>query len=98
LSDVLALELEPFGGHVRVVIPGSAPESLLSATARAKSQNGIPPAHAEWAKKIFPAPKQSSEVTTARDVAEAVWKAATDPSAPARIPAGADAIALAGGD
>ena len=30
-------------------------------------------------------------VTHERDVAEAIWKAATDPSAPLRIPAGADA-------
>jgi hypothetical protein len=30
-------------------------------------------------------------VTHAPDVAEAVWRAATDPSAPLRIPAGADA-------
>jgi short-subunit dehydrogenase len=98
-SDVLALELEPFGVHVRVIIPGSAPETSFSATARAKSQNGIPPAYAEWAKEIFSsAPKQPVEVTTARDVAEAVWKAATDLSAPARIPAGADAIALAARD
>jgi len=30
--------------------------------------------------------------TQARDVAEAVWQAATDPAAPLRIPAGADAV------
>jgi hypothetical protein len=29
--------------------------------------------------------------TRSKDVAEAVWAAATDPSAPMRIPAGADA-------
>jgi hypothetical protein len=29
--------------------------------------------------------------TRAKDVAEAVWRAATDPSAAMRIPAGADA-------
>jgi hypothetical protein len=28
-------------------------------------------------------------------VAEAVWRAATDPAAPMRIPAGEDAVALA---
>jgi hypothetical protein len=33
--------------------------------------------------------------TRSTDVAEAVWRAATDPSAPMRIPAGADAVALA---
>jgi len=34
--------------------------------------------------------------TQSADVAEAVWQAATDPAAPMRIPAGADAVALAG--
>jgi hypothetical protein len=33
--------------------------------------------------------------TRSQDVAEAVWRAATDPSSPMRIPAGADALALA---
>jgi hypothetical protein len=34
-------------------------------------------------------------VTTAQDVAAAVWRAVTDPAAPMRIPAGADAEAMA---
>ncbi|MHC2594839.1 hypothetical protein [Pantoea sp. PNT02] len=33
--------------------------------------------------------------TKALDVAEAVWRAATDPHAPMRIPAGEDAVVLA---
>jgi hypothetical protein len=39
---------------------------------------------------------ESSAVTHPLDVAEAVWRAATDPACPARLPAGADAVALAG--
>ncbi len=35
----------------------------------------------------------TSTVTLTPDVAEAIWRAATDPSAPLRIPAGADAEA-----
>jgi hypothetical protein len=38
----------------------------------------------------------ASEVTRSIDVAEAVWWAVTDPLSPMRIPAGADAVALAG--
>jgi hypothetical protein len=38
---------------------------------------------------------QQGEVTQSVDVAEAVWRAATDPSCPIRLPAGADAVALA---
>ena len=37
----------------------------------------------------------SAPITHAEDVAEAVWRAATDPSSPMRIPAGADAEAWA---
>ncbi len=34
-------------------------------------------------------------VTHARDVADAVWRAAADPACPMRLPAGADAVARA---
>lgn len=93
-SDVLALELEPFGIRVRLVIPGRAPETGFSATARGQSQDTIPAAYAGWAKQIFSAP-QSSEVTSAKDVAQAIWLAVDDPASPPRIPAGADAVMLA---
>jgi NAD(P)-dependent dehydrogenase (short-subunit alcohol dehydrogenase family) len=95
-SEDLALEVEPFGVRVRLVIPGRAPETPFSATARAASQNGVPEAYAAWAKQVFSAaPQQPVEVTTASDVAEAVWRAVTDASSPRRIPAGADAVMLA---
>jgi NADP-dependent 3-hydroxy acid dehydrogenase YdfG len=95
-SENLVLEVEPFGVGVRVVVPGRAPETSFSASARVRSQNGIPAAYAEWAKEVFSAaPQEPVEITTASDVAEAVWQAVTDASAPFRIPAGADAIRLA---
>lgn len=95
-SEGLTLEVEPFGVRVRLVIPGRAPETSFSATARARSQNGIPEAYAAWAKQVFSAtPQQSAEITVAADVAEAVWQAVTDASSPFRIPAGADAVTLA---
>jgi NAD(P)-dependent dehydrogenase (short-subunit alcohol dehydrogenase family) len=95
-SEDLALEVEPFGVRVRLVIPGRAPETSFSATARASSQNGVPEAYATWAKQMFSAaPQEPAEVTTAMDVAEAVWRAVTDASGPLRIPAGADAVTLA---
>lgn len=93
-SENLALEVEPFGVRVRLVIPGRAPETSFSATARGRSQNGIPEAYADWARQVFAAPS-SAEVTTASEVVQAVWRAVTDPSSSLRTPAGADAIALA---
>ncbi|MDI7864196.1 SDR family oxidoreductase [Rhizobiaceae bacterium n13] len=95
-SENIALEVEPFGVRVRLVVPGRAPETSFSATARARSQNSIPEAYAHWAKEVFSgAPQQPAEVTTATDVAKAVWLAVTDASSPFRIPAGADAVSLA---
>ncbi|ASV85495.1 NADH(P)-binding family protein [Ochrobactrum quorumnocens] len=94
-SENLALEVEPFGVRVRLVVPGRAPETPFSATARARSQNGIPEAYAAWARQVFSAAPQLVEITTASDVAEAVWQAVTDASSPFRIPAGADAVTLA---
>ncbi len=95
-SAGLALEVEPFGIRVRLIVPGRAPETSFSATARAKSQSGIPEAYAAWARQTFAAASQPPvEVTTAHDVAQAVWHAATDASSSFRIPAGADAMTLA---
>ncbi len=94
-SEGLALEVEPFGVRVRLVIPGRAPETSFGAAARARSQNGIPEDYAVWATRAFSAaPQLPLEITTANDVAEAVWQAVTDASSPLRIPAGADAVAL----
>jgi hypothetical protein len=81
---------------VHLVLPGGAPETSFGAAARGRSKTGIPDAYADWATQIFSAAPQSSDVTTASDVAEAIWQAVTDPSSPQRIPAGADAVALAG--
>jgi hypothetical protein len=54
----------------------------------------IPEAYADLAAQVFAGVQQSTEeVTQALDVAEAVWRAATDPSCPMRLPAGADAVA-----
>lgn len=95
-SANLALEVQPFGVRVRLVLPGRAPETSFSAAARDRSQNGIPDAYSDWARQVFSAPQpQPAEYTTAIDVAEAVWQAVTDPATPFRIPAGADALTLA---
>jgi NADP-dependent 3-hydroxy acid dehydrogenase YdfG len=95
-SHGLALEVAQFGVRVRLVTPGRAPETSFSASARARSQTGIPEAYAAWARQVFSAPQQQpAEHTTANDVAEAVWRAVTDATSPFCIPAGADAVALA---
>ena len=95
-TESLALELQPFNVRVRLVIPGRAPETRFGENARSRMQGGVPEAYAAFAESVFAGMGQSSAVTHSLDVAEAVWRAATDPSCPIRIAAGADAAALAG--
>lgn len=94
-TEALALELRPFDIRVSLVLPGRAPETRFGENARARMQEGIPEAYAGLAQNIFAEWGQMSAVTKAQDVAEAVWRAANDPSCPLRIAAGADAVALA---
>lgn len=94
-SECLALEAEPFGIRVRIVLPGRAPETSFGSNARGLMTAGFPEPYAEIVEGVFArwAKEPVDEVTHAVDVAEAVWRAATDPSAPMRIPAGVDAVA-----
>jgi NAD(P)-dependent dehydrogenase (short-subunit alcohol dehydrogenase family) len=94
-TECLALELQQFNVRVSLVIPGRSPETRFGENAQPRIQGGIPEAYAALAQSVFARWAQSSEVTRALDVAEAVWRAANDPSSPIRIAAGADAVALA---
>ena len=58
-------------------------------------QGLIPAPYVPFAQPIFAAFAQPVATTTEADVAEAVFRAATDPSDQLRFPAGADAVALA---
>ena len=97
-TESLALELEPFNIRSRVVLPGSAPDTSFGATAfsRIQGNGGFPDAYAGLAREVLATLQQpDAPKTRSSDVAEAVWRAATDPSCPVRLPAGADAVALA---
>ena len=94
-TESLALELEQFNVRVRLVLPGRAPDTSFGDNARSRMRDGFPDAYAELVRNVFSGWGQSSEVTQSRDVAEAEWRAATDPPCPMRLPAGADAVAMA---
>jgi NAD(P)-dependent dehydrogenase (short-subunit alcohol dehydrogenase family) len=96
-TESLALELAPFGVRARLVLPGAAPETRFGENARTHMADGFPEPYAGFATDVFSRMRQRTLVTHAQDVADAVWLAATDPAAPMRIPAGADAVALAAG-
>jgi NAD(P)-dependent dehydrogenase (short-subunit alcohol dehydrogenase family) len=101
LTESAALELAEFGIRARVVLPGMAPSTSFASSAQARIAAG----------GFFPAPYEAfagrtlamlqdagaGEVTTAEDVAEVVYRAATDPACPMIVPAGADAVAWASG-
>jgi len=95
-TESMALELEPFGVRVRLVLPGRSLETRFGDNARAHIHGFDNEAYAGLVKEVLAHLEDTaSPLTRAQDVAEAVWRAATDPSAPMRIPAGADAEAWA---
>ena len=97
-TESLALELAAIGVRARLVLPGRAPTTSFGANARKFMGGSAPEAYADFQNGVFAAMKESDgPVTSSQDVADAVWRAVTDPASPLRVPAGADAVALAGG-
>ena len=91
----LALELEFFGVRVKLVEPGYGPTTRFTSNGAERMTGFIPDAYAPYAQRIFAEFAQQSVVTTEADVADAVYRAATDESGRLRFPAGPDAVALA---
>ena len=95
VTESLARELAPFDVRARVVLPGRAPSTSFGDNARRLMEGSGHPAYAEFTQQVFAAVRDTSTpVTHSQDVAEAVWRAVTDPAAPMRLAAGADAAAL----
>lgn len=100
-SESLALELEPFDLRVKLVLPGQSPEtSFARKTGQWMQERGVtvPDAYSAYVQEVFASRSggQRPKLTTrAEDVTEAVWRAVTDRSLPLRLPAGADAVAVA---
>lgn len=97
-TESVALELEPFGVSVRIVLPGLAPDTSFGKNAfdRIQGAGGFPRAYADYTNAVVANLQQPrGPITHSSDVAEAVWRAATDPNCPMKLPAGADAVAAA---
>ncbi len=91
----LALELEAFNVRVKLVEPGYGPTTRFTNNSGSRMDGLIPEAYAPFAQRIFASFTQPAAVTSESDVAEAVWRAASDATAQLRFAAGADAVALA---
>ncbi|MCA0278824.1 MAG: SDR family oxidoreductase [Proteobacteria bacterium] len=91
----LAHELGHFGIRAKLVEPGYAPTTAFAANTEVSVEDLIPAAYAEFAAPIFAEFAKPALVTRESDVADAVWRAATDLTGQLRFPAGADAVALA---
>ena len=93
-SESVAIELRPFNVRVNVVLPGRAPETRFADNAMGR-MNGFPEVYQELVQSTMEGwEEDTSELTKSIDVAEAIWRAVTDPTTPFFEPAGADAVAL----
>jgi NAD(P)-dependent dehydrogenase (short-subunit alcohol dehydrogenase family) len=91
----LAFELEAFDVRVKLVEPGYGPSTSFTSNGGPRMEGLVPEAYAPFAARIFAAFGQPTAVTSASDVAKAVWRAANDSTGTLRFPAGPDAVALA---
>ena len=95
-SESLAYELGMFGVRVKIVQPGLAPSTSFAANSGNRCDNTIPAAYADYARRHLKSMQEyPTAYTSAEDVAEAVYAAATDGRDKLRYPAGADSVMLA---
>lgn len=94
-TESLALEAAPFGIRTRLVLPGSAPETAFGRNAVARMGMDVPDDYAPFMQAVLGSLRAARDRTQAGDVVAAVWRAVTDPDAPMRLLAGADARAMA---
>lgn len=94
MTESLAVEVKPFNIRVHLVLPGRAPETRFGDTAMAQLRGRDDADYGPMIQRILHGMHdRTGPVTHPSDVTEAVWRAATDPSAPFQIAAGADAEA-----
>jgi len=93
-TESLALELQPFNINVHLVLPGMAPTTDFGKNAMSRMDHTQPEPYQPLFDRVLTGMQQPQSTTKALDVAEAIWRAATDSTAPLRIPAGEDAVAL----
>lgn len=91
----LALELDAVNVTAKLVEPGYGPSTSFTSNGASRMDGLIPEPYQAFAAPVFEAFGQATVFTTESDVAETVYRAATDTSGQLRFPAGADAVELA---
>jgi NAD(P)-dependent dehydrogenase (short-subunit alcohol dehydrogenase family) len=97
MTESAAGELAQFDIRARVVVPGLAPATNFAANIQERVAKGgwFPPAYADFAQKSLAALQAHppEETTSASEVAEAIFRSATEADCPTVLPAGPDAVA-----
>ena len=88
-----ALEAAEFGVRVRLVLPGSAPQTSFGRNAVQRMGLDVPEAYSAFVQSYIQTLQSATQTTEPREVAQAVWRAVTDENAPMTLPAGVDANA-----
>lgn len=91
----LAHELQAFNVRVKLVEPGYGPTTRFTQNSDTRIEDAIPAPYMAFAAPVLTAFGTPTAVTTEKDVAVAVWRAANDTTAQLHFPAGPDAVALA---
>ncbi len=97
MTESAAGELAQFDIRARVVVPGLAPATNFAANIQERVAKGgwFPPAYTDFAQKSLAALQAHppEETTSASEVAEAIFRSATEEDCPTVLPAGPDAVA-----
>ncbi|MEM7462933.1 MAG: SDR family oxidoreductase [Pseudomonadota bacterium] len=98
-TECLALELAPLGIRTHLVLPGQAPATRFGSNAMAlmSQADDTPEAYKPFVAQVMSIFHENAamEPTKPEDVVQAIWRTVIDPKCPLRLPAGADAVALA---
>jgi len=81
--------------RAKLVEPGYGPSTGFSSNMTVEIEDMIPEAYGSYAQRILGDFEGVEVVTVPADVAEGVYRAATDETGTLRFPAGPDAVALA---
>jgi len=95
-TESLQHELGEFDVAAKLVEPGYAPSTNFGSNMGVPIEELIPEAYGAYAQRVLGDFQNVEVVTVPADVAEGVYRAATDETGTLRFPAGPDAVALAG--